>query len=372
VTGPAASADFPTVNAFQSSPKGDGSAFVTKLNAAGSALVYSTFLGGSSHIYQGMLVGGTSTSGIAVDGSGNANVTGSTYCTDFPTTIGAFQGSNNAGPSGGPNAFVTKFNPSGSGLVYSTYLGGSRADQANGIAVNGAGDVYVTGRTDDTDFPTANPIQANNNAGNTAGWNAFVTEFTSDGSGLAFSTYLGGSGNDTAYGIAVDGFNNTYVTGSGGSSDFPTTTNAFQTTKHSQSYSVFAAKIGSSANLTISNSAPALTASGTAITYTITVFNNGPDTAFNVAIADAIPAGTTFVSVASSSGSCTAPPVGGIGTVTCTVPSVGMNSGNTVVETLVVNVTAASGSVLDTATVSASTFDPKTADNSATATTSVI
>jgi len=374
VTGRVASADFPTVNAFQSSTKGDGTAFVTKLNADGSALVYSTFLGGSSHLNNGMLVGGSVATGIAVDSSGNAYVTGSTYCTDFPTTAPAFQMSNNAGPSSSPNAFVTKFNPSGSGLVYSTYLGGSRGAQANGIAINGSGNSFVTGYTADTDFPTANPIQANNNASNSnnVGRNAFVTEFTTDGSGLVSSTYLGGSGNDTAYGIAVDGSNNTYVTGGSGSSDFPTTTNAFQTTKHSQSYSVFVAKIRSSANLTISNSAPAVTLGGSAITYTITVFNNGPDTAFNVAIADAIPAGTTFVSAAVAGGFCTAPPVGGTGTVTCTVPSVGFNSGDTVVETLVVNVTATSGSILDTATVSAATFDPKTADNSATATTSVV
>ena len=373
VTGPAASNDFPTVNAFQSSAKGDGSAFVTKLNASGSALVYSTFLGGSPHSYQGMSVGGSSTSGIAVDGSGNAYVTGATYCTDFPTTVPAFQMSNNASPSGSPNAFVTKFNPSGSALVYSTYLGGSRGDQANGIAINSSGNAYVTGYASDTDFPTASPIQANNSASNSnnVGRNAFVTEFTADGSGLVFSTYLGGGGNDTGYGIAVDGFNNMYLTGGAGSANFPTV-NAFQPTKHSQSYSAFVAKIGSSANLTISNSAPAVTVSGSAITYTITVFNNGPDTAFNVSIADAIPAGTTFASAAITGGSCTAPPLGGTGTVTCTVPSVGFNSGDTVVETLIVNVTATSGSILDTATVSASTFDPKTADNSATATTSVI
>jgi uncharacterized repeat protein (TIGR01451 family) len=372
VTGRVASADFPTVNAFQSSTKGDGTAFVTKLNADGSALVYSTFLGGSSHLYNGMLVGGSVATGIAVDSSGNAYVTGSTYCTDFPTTPVAYQGSNHATGAGSINAFVTKFNPSGSSLVYSTYLGGSNADQANGIAIDGSGDTYVSGYTVDTDFPTANPIQANN-ASKTAGRNAFITEFNADGSGLVYSTYLGGSANDTAYGIAVDGSNNAYVTGGSGSADFPATTNAFQTTKRSQSYSVFVAKIRSSANLTISNSAPAVTLSGSAVTYTITVFNNGPDTAFNVAITDAIPAGTTFVSVASSSGSCTAPPVGGTGTVTCTVPSVGMNSGDTVVETLVVNVTATSGSsILDTATVSSSTFDPKTADNSATASTSVM
>jgi len=374
VTGGTGSTDFPTANAFQNTMRDFGAAFVTELNADASGLLYSTYLGGSSRVNQGLLVGGSGANAIAVDSSGSAYVAGTTYCTDFPTTVPAFQMSNNAGPSSSPNAFVTKFNAGGSTLVYSTYLGGSRGDQANGVAINSSGNAYVTGYTADTDFPTANPIQANNNASNSnkVGRNAFATEFTPDGSGLVYSTYLGGSGNDTAYGIAVDGFNNTYVTGGSGSSDFPTTTNAFQTTEHSQSYSVFVAKIGSAANLTISNSAPAVTMSGTAITYTITVFNNGPDTALNVGITDAIPAGTTFASVAVSGGSCTAPPLGGTGTVICTVPSVGMNSGDTVVETLVVNVTATSGSILDTAIVSATTPDPKSSDNSSTATTSVI
>lgn len=373
VTGGTGSADFPTANAFQNTMRDFGAAFVTELNANASALIYSTYLGGSSRVNQGFLVGGSGANAIAVDSSGSAYVAGTTYCTDFPTSATAFQGSNHAGPSSSPNAFLTKFNPGGSTLAYSTYLGGSRGDQVYGVAINSSGNAYATGYTADTDFPTANPIQANNNASNNnnIGRNAFVTEFAADGSGLLFSTYLGGSADDTAYGIAVDGSSNTYVTGVAGSADFPTV-NAFQPTKRSQSSTAFVAKIGSAANLTISNSAPAVTMSGIAITYSITVFNNGPDTALNVSITDAIPAGTTFASVAVSGGSCTAPPLGGTGTVTCTVPSVGMNSGDTVVETLVVNVTATSGSILDTATVGSSTFDPKTADNSATASTSVI
>jgi len=372
VTGGASSTDFPTANAFQSSMHDFGAAFVTELNANASALVYSTYLGGTSHPNQGMLVGGSGASGIAVDSSGNAYVTGSTYCTDFPTTVTAYQGSNHASPSGSPNAFLTKFNSGGSALVYSTYLGGSRGDQANGIAINSSGNAYLTGYTADTDFPTASPIQANNNASNIAGRNAFVTEFTPDGSGLVYSTYLGGSGNDTAYGIAVDGSNNTYVTGAAGSPDFPIF-NPFQATKHNQSYSVFVAKIGFSADLTISNGASTVTLSGTALTYTIMVFNHGPDTSDNVVIRDLIPAGATFNSVLISNGSCTAPAPGGTGTVTCTVPILGQNEGDTVIETLVLNVTPASGSVItDTATVSSATFDPNTADNSATATTTVV
>src|ERR1019366_5431218 len=132
------------VNAF--------TAFVAKINATGSALVYSTYLGGSGD------AGGNS---IAVDSAGNASVTGGTYYGDFPTTPGAFQTVCNggAGCSNYSAAFVTKINPTGSALVYSTYLGGSGDDGGTGIAVDSAGNTYVTGNTWSTDFPTMNPLQ---------------------------------------------------------------------------------------------------------------------------------------------------------------------------------------------------------------------
>ena len=128
-----------------------------------------------------------------------------------------------------------------------------------------------------------------------------------------------------------------------------------------------------SADLTISNTAPRVVLAGSAISYAITVTNNGPDTALNTVITDELPTGATFNSVAISSGTCTAPAPGSTGTVTCTVPSSGLNSGDTIVETLVVNLTpTVTGVITDTATVSSSLFDPTTADNSSTATTSVI
>jgi uncharacterized repeat protein (TIGR01451 family) len=113
--------------------------------------------------------------------------------------------------------------------------------------------------------------------------------------------------------------------------------------------------------------------SGSTLTYAIMVTNNGPATAINVSITDVLPTGTTFNSVAISGGTCTAPAPGSSGTVTCTVPTLGLNSGDTIVETLVVNLIAAGGAVVtDTAMVSSWSFDPTAADNSATATTSVI
>ena len=179
---------------------------MTKINAAGSARVYSTYLGG----------GGTDQGhGIAVDGSGNAYVTGYTGSTNFPTS----QPSAGAANGGGEDAFVTKLNAAGSALVYSTYLGGSGTDAGQGIAVDGAGNAYVTGYTSSTNFPTANPLQASNGGG---GYDAFVTKLNAAGSALVYSTYLGGSGRRFGQGIAVDGSGNAYVTGSTSSTNFPT------------------------------------------------------------------------------------------------------------------------------------------------------
>ena len=146
VTGETGSTNFLTANALQATRVAGSDAFVAKVNAAGSALTYSTYLGGS-----GTDVG----RGIALDSSGNAYVTGSTMSSDFPAAI-PFQGS----IAGGQDAFVTKLNAAGSALSYSTYLGDSGFDKAKAIAVDSAGNAYITGETNSTDFPTAGPVQA--------------------------------------------------------------------------------------------------------------------------------------------------------------------------------------------------------------------
>jgi hypothetical protein len=145
VAGTTGSPDFPTANALQSVNGGFLNAFVAKLSADGSALVYSTYLGGS------LLDFGY---GIAVDSSSNAYVTGQTASPDFPTT-------NPLEPvlGGVGNAFVAELSADGAALVYSTYLGGSRGDQGNGIAVDAAGNAYVTGQTHSPDFPAVNALQ---------------------------------------------------------------------------------------------------------------------------------------------------------------------------------------------------------------------
>src|SRR5207247_6425103 len=183
---------------------GASDAFVTKLNATGLVLLYSAYLGGSSDDVA---------AGIAVDSAGNAYVAGSAGSTNFPTTS-SFQ----AASGGGVNdAFVTKLNATGSALAYSTYLGGNSYDSAYGVAVDSAGNAYVTGTTLSTNFPTASPIQATHGGGEN---DAFVTKLNATGSALVYSTYLGGNSYDSAQGIAVDSAGNAYVAGDTESTNF--------------------------------------------------------------------------------------------------------------------------------------------------------
>ena len=205
VTGYTASTDFPVQSAFRGSNTGVVDAFVTKLNPAGSALVYSTYLGGTALDY------GT---GIAVDSSGSAYVTGIVTSDDFPLAnpIDATLGSHAV-----DDVFVSKFNPSGSSLVYSTYLGGGGADDPYAIAVDQAGNAYITGRTNSSDFPLVNPIQITPVA-----FDMFVTEINNAGSALLFSTFLGGSASESGRGIAVDSLGNIHIAGESTSTDFPT------------------------------------------------------------------------------------------------------------------------------------------------------
>lgn len=217
VTGATGSTDFPTTpGAFQATAPADfiqASAFVTKLNAAGSGLAYSTYLGGTY---------GEQGNGIAVDSAGNAYVAGDVSSSDFPTTPGAFQ---RVGAGAGRDAFITKLNSAGSALVYSTYLGGrGDLDWATSVAVDAAGSAYVTGMAFSTNFPvTAGAFRTVNQARE-----AFVTKLNPEGSGLVYSTFLGGSGSDRGLSVAVDSAGNAHVAGLTHSPDFPVTPDAFQ------------------------------------------------------------------------------------------------------------------------------------------------
>ena len=205
--------NYPTTpGAFQTVPGGGGDAFVTKLNATGTALVYSTFLGGS---------GIDLAIEIAIDSEGNAYVTGQAG-EGFPVTPGAFQTSFNGFSI---KVFVTKLNATGTALVYSTFLSGSGLDIGQGITVNAAGNAYVTGRSDSVDFPVTPGAFQSVKA---AGIDAFVAELSAAGNALVYSTYLGGDGNDFGNDIALDKAGNASVVGLTGSTDFPTTTDAIQ------------------------------------------------------------------------------------------------------------------------------------------------
>ena len=217
VTGITMSADFPTLMPFQAAneePPGKTTGFVAKFNVAGNALVYSSYLGGSGGNAAASL--GDCANAIAVDGNGNAYVAGQTSSADFPTAV-AFQSVNHSLQS---NGFVTKLNSSGSALIYSTYLGGSAMDAALAVAADPSGDAYVSGYTWSSDFPMANALQPQNATGG-HGTTAFVTKLNAAGSELIYSTYLGGSTDDQANAIALDGTGNAYVAGYTYSNDFP-------------------------------------------------------------------------------------------------------------------------------------------------------
>jgi len=206
--------DYPTTpGAFQTMHGGGGSdAFVTKLNSTGTALVYSTFLGGT-----GFDVG----TKIAIDSAGNVYVVGVTDG-GFPVTPGAFQTS----PGGTNDAFVARLDSTGTVLVYSTLLGGSREDIGGGLAINASGNAYVTGFSDSINFPvTPGAFQTVKSVG---GVDAFVTELSASGNALVYSTYLGGDGIDSANGIALDAAGNASIAGLTLSTDFPTTADAIQ------------------------------------------------------------------------------------------------------------------------------------------------
>ena len=227
VTGFTQSPDFPTtVGAFKRTGAAQNSveAFVTKVNPTGTALVYSTFIGGSDFDWGRR---------IAIDASGNAYIAGQTKSADFPTTAGAFDRAL-AVPANCPrcfadnyDAFVAKLNATGSALLYSTYLGGTDIDDARGIAVDSAGNAYVTGETVSLDFPTtAGSFQPTSKGS----YDVFVTKLNPTGSALVYSTFLGGAAVDNGERIAVDSSGRAIVLGFSSSADFPTTPGAYDTT----------------------------------------------------------------------------------------------------------------------------------------------
>jgi len=256
------SPDFPTVNAIQPTYAGNVDAYLTKLSADGQKVFYSTFLGGSGFEYGW---------DVAVDSSGNAYMTGFTHSTNFPTAH-ALQPTNH----GGADAFVAKINASGNAFVFSTYLGGGDTDLGTSIAADSSGNAYVGGYTKSKNFPTVRAIQPTNHGG----FDAFVAKIRGDGSALLYSTYLGGTANESEFdagyrdlGIAVDSAGSAYVAGTTKSVDFPITPLAFQKSLKGGA-DVFVAKIATAPSTTLASSLnPSIY--GQKVTFTATVAPSG-------------------------------------------------------------------------------------------------
>jgi hypothetical protein len=266
LTGCTSSVNFPTQNPLQASLGGGTDVFVTGLNASGTARVFSTYLGGSSNEGTLALSG---FGGIAVDGGGNIYVAGVTGSTDFP-----IRNPYQASLVGTQDFFVSKLSPGGSSLVYSTYLGGSGTQtfldsgyygSAEGqvLAVDRQGDAYLAGVTNSANYPVQNPLQA----ANAGGYDVIVSELNSAGTALVFSTYLGGSGDETNAALALDSAGNVYLAGSTTSGNFPTA-NPVQAALGGQS-DAFVTK---------------LTAGGAALAYSTYLGGSLNDFAFGIAV----------------------------------------------------------------------------------------
>ncbi|MDX2034932.1 MAG: FG-GAP-like repeat-containing protein [Blastocatellia bacterium] len=380
---------------------------VAKLAPAGNALGFFKVLGG----YENDFV-----RGLALDKAGDVYLAGQTSSPNFPA-LNAFQGA----LAGSNDGFAMKLSGQDGVILYSTYLGGAGNDEARGVAVDGAGNAVVVGRSTSTNFPLLNPIRPANTAPQL--FDAFVTKLNPAGSGLVYSTLLGGASGDEANAVAVDSAGNAYVGGQTSSLDFPaigatqsalaagldgfvTRLNAagsqilFSTwlgggsTDQVNSIAVdatrgiyvvggtssanfptqnplplppnrrlpdaFLAKLASSADLAITNEEsrdPAMI--NTELSYTITVTNAGPDPAESATVANPLPAGAGFVSATTTRGSC----ANASGTVTCTLGDLPANASATI--TLTIKTPAAAGTLRSTATATAATSDPDPADNSA-------
>ncbi len=216
ITGRTESVGFPaTLDSFQPSLSGGQDGYVAKLNATGSALLYSTFLGGERDD-EGYA--------IALDGLGNAYVVGNTASSDFPTSEGAFDGIYNGGIS---DSFAAKLDPTGSSLIYATFLGGERIETCDDLVLDGSTNLYVIGKTESPDFPVTSGAFMETHGGVA---DAYVVEISATGSELVYATFVGGSDVDNGHAIDLDILGHIHITGRTASTDFPTTRNAYDRT----------------------------------------------------------------------------------------------------------------------------------------------
>lgn len=264
VAGVTASPNFPTsIGAFDKSFNGGSlDLFVAKINSTGDTLLFSTIIGGSNDELYNTEDMELYRFGLALDSTGNILVSANTRSTDFPITTGAYQ----SVLRGSSDAFVTKLSSGGDSLIYSTYLGGSGAELGGGIAVDSEGNIYVAGETTSADFPTTSAAY---DRGYNGGGDIFVSKINPDGTTLLYSTYLGGNSWDEATDLAVDSSGNTYILGGGGSSNYPTTTGAFDRSYNGPGYDIYLTK---------------LNAAGSGLVYSTFLGTSGDDWAENLAV----------------------------------------------------------------------------------------
>jgi uncharacterized repeat protein (TIGR01451 family) len=257
IAGTTNSVNFPTQGAAFPNKAGLSDIFVTKINAAGNAIAYSTYVGGS---------GLDRADGIAIDSSGNAYVVGrvDSSSTNFPTTPGVIGPTYRGGDFDG---VAFKLNPQGNALVYSTYIGGEDNDSTEGVAVDSTGSAYLTGGTKSSGFPITGTGFQFTRSGDT---DAYLMRLNSTATGLIYSTFLGGAGTDRGSGVAIDTSGNAYVAGYTSSQDFPTE-GAFQNS-FGGSFDAFIARVDT-------------TSSGAAsLVFCTYLGGTGDDKAFGIAI----------------------------------------------------------------------------------------
>lgn len=403
------------VSRFYNYSWGDG--FVAKLNNGLSALLASTFIGGSK--------GDETVASLALDSLGNVLVMGLTGSTDFPTTTGAYDRTYNGGSNllnGMPwgDVFISKLNGNLSQMIASTYLGGNARDYGSGLAVDAQNNVYVSGETYSNDFPVTPGVLDSTGPTNTTYTEGFISKFSPDLTALSASTFLGGSYSDSVSGLAIDSAGNVHAVGYTSSFDFPAMAGVFQGDADSfaarmnnqltslfesellgvsgsdgfgliafgQGGAVYAAggtsyyvgltlvtntrivKLGA-VDLSIGLvDTPDPIASGSSLTYTLSIANGGVITATGVTVTQTLPDHINFVSATSAQGACSyTPGTGGMaGTVTCTL---GTLAGGASAMVSVVVIPTDSGAYGSTAVVSSVEGDSNLANNSAAALTTV-
>ncbi|MGH9935214.1 MAG: FG-GAP-like repeat-containing protein, partial [Blastocatellia bacterium] len=331
ITGSTSSSNFPVAGQIQNFGGGATDAFVTKLNSTGAAMIWSTYLGNaeSENGYD-----------IAVNASGEAYVVGSS-----------------AQPGGQREAYISKIRADGSSLAWSGSFGGNGSDDAVSIALDPVGNPFVTGVTASVDFlPLVNASQTKlNGFGSSGATDAFVIGFDAAGGEAIWSTLLGGNRSDRGNGIAIDPRGNVYVAGGMASTDYPAVNASPPQVRNADAFIV---KFTPSADLSVVVAdLPDPVMVNQNLTYTMTVTNDGTDTALGVTLTDTLPSGVTLVSVTPSQGTCS-----GGGPVACNLGALPANASATV--TIVVT-PIAPGTITNRAVVASITKDPNVANNSA-------